>query len=354
MNTFGRNFRFTSFGESHGAVLGGIIDGCPAGLTVDFDFVQRELARRRPAQSAITTQRAEKDKVTFLSGIFEGKTTGAPIGFIIENNDAQSADYEEIKNIFRPSHADFTWYKKYGMRDFRGGGRSSARETAARVTAGALAKIILAEKGIAINAFTSQIGTYKISIPIETIDFAETETNDVRCPQPDVAAKMIDYIKQLKEEGDSIGGVVTCAVSGLCAGTGEPVFGKLQARLAAAMMSIPAAHGFDYGIGFEGVTLKGSQQNDEFVLKNGKTVTATNNSGGIQGGISNGMSVYFRVLFKPASSIACPQQTVDIHGQAQTINIAGRHDPCVVPRAVPVVEAMAAMTLADMILGGRK
>jgi len=350
MNTFGTNFRFTSFGESHGAAIGGVIDGCPAGLVVDFDFIENEIARRRTAQSEIFSQRIENDEVIFISGIFDGKTTGAPIAFIIKNENAQSTDYKNIKNIFRPSHADFTYFKKYGICDFNGGGRSSARETATRIVAGAFAKMILQEKGISINAFTSQIGSYKISIPIEKIDFSLIEKNPVRCPQAEIAAQMFDFIKKIKEEGDSIGGTVTCVVSGLYAGIGEPIFDKLHARLAAAMLSIPAAHGFDYGAGFEGVTQKGSQQNDVFISKNGKITTSTNYSGGIQGGISNGMPVYFRVLFKPTSSIAQTQQTVDIQGNATEIRISGRHDACVVPRAVPVVEAMAAMTLVDLII----
>jgi len=350
MNAFGTNFRFTSFGESHGAVIGGVIDGCLSAVVVDFDFLQNEMKRRRTAQSEFASQRTESDEVIFLSGIFEGKTTGAPIAFIIENENARSVDYENFKNIFRPSHADFTYFKKYGIRDFRGGGRSSARETAARVVAGAFAKMILREKGIYINAFTSQIGSYKISVPIEEIDFSTIEKSPVRCPQADLADEMLDFLKKIKEQGDSIGGTVTCVVSGLCAGIGEPIFDKLQARLAAAMLSIPAVHGFDYGIGFEGVTQTGSEQNDIFISKNGKILTATNNSGGIQGGISNGMPVYFRVLFKPASSIGQRQQTVDIQGNATEIKIDGRHDVCLVPRAVPVVEAMTAITLADFIL----
>jgi chorismate synthase len=350
MNTFGTKFRFTSFGESHGAAVGGVIDGCPAGLAVDFDLVKNELARRRTGQSVFASQRTEGDEVTFLSGIFEGTTTGAPIAFFIKNENAQSSDYEPLKNIFRPSHADFTCYKKYGIRDFRGGGRSSARETVVRVVAGAFAKMLLAEKGISINAFTSQIGNCKISVTIENVDFSQIEKNPVRCPQPDIAEKMLDYLTQIKAEGDSIGGTATCIVSGLYVGVGEPIFGKLQARLAAAMLSIPAAHGFDYGVGFDGITLKGSEQNDEFITKNGNIITATNNSGGVQGGISNGMPVYFRVLFKPTSSIARPQQTVDIQGNTTEIKIGGRHDVCIVPRAVPVVEEMAAMTLVDLIL----
>lgn len=350
MNTFGTHFRFTSFGESHGVAVGGVIDGCPSSLAVDFDFLKSEMKRRCPAQSQITSQRTESDEITFLSGIFDEKTTGAPIAFIIKNENAQSADYENIKNTFRPSHADFTYSKKYGIVDFHGGGRSSARETAGRVVAGAFAKMILRQKGISINAFTSQIGSYKISVPIEEIDFTQTEKNPVRCPQADVADKMFDFLKKLKEDGDSIGGTVTCVVSGLCAGIGEPIFEKLQAQLAFAMLSIPAAHGFDYGAGFEGITQSGSQQNDIFISKNGKIITATNNSGGIQGGISNSMPIYFRVLFKPTSSISQTQQTVDVDGNATEIKINGRHDVCVVPRAVAVVEAMTAITLVDFIL----
>lgn len=350
MNTFGTHFRFTSFGESHGAIVGGVIDGCPSGLVVDFDFLKKEMARRQPAQSQIVSQRAENDEVTFLSGIFENKTTGAPIAFSIKNEDVQSADYENIKNVFRPSHADFTYYQKYGNVDFRGGGRSSARETASRMVAGAFAKMILQEKGIVINAFASQIGNIKISVPIEKINFSQIEKNPVRCPQSDVAEEMVSFLENIKEAGDSIGGIVTCIITGLCTGIGEPIFDKLQARLAFAMLSIPAAHGFDYGAGFEGVEQKGSLQNDIFISKKGKIITATNNSGGIQGGISNSMPVYFRVLFKPTSSISIVQQTVDIQGNTTEIKIGGRHDVCVVPRAVPVVEAMAALTLADYLL----
>ncbi|MCL2598105.1 MAG: chorismate synthase [Paludibacter sp.] len=350
MNTFGRNFRLTSFGESHGVGIGGVIDGCPSGLDVNFDFLKNEMQRRRPAQSLFTSERTESDEVMFLSGIFEGKTTGNPIAFIIKNENAQSADYENIKTVFRPSHADFTYYKKFGNVDFNGGGRSSARETAVRVVAGTFAKMILRNKGISINAFTSQIGDFKISVSIEEIDFSQIEKSPVRCPQEDVAEKMFVFLQEIKENGDSIGGTVTCIVSGLSAGIGEPIFDKLQARLAYAMMSIPAAHGFDYGAGFEGISQKGSQQNDIFISKNNKIITATNNSGGIQGGISNSMPIYFRVLFKPTSSISIAQQTVDIEGNTTEIKINGRHDICVVPRAVPIVEAMTAISLVDFLL----
>ncbi|MDR2839686.1 MAG: chorismate synthase [Paludibacter sp.] len=350
-NTIGKLFTFTSFGESHGVAIGGVIDGCPAGLLLDMDFVQSELDRRRPGQSEITTERAESDKVEFLSGIFEGKTTGAPIAFIIHNTNSQSKDYEHLRNVYRPSHADFTYSQKYGIRDYRGGGRSSARETATRVVAGAVAKLVLRQKGISINAFTSQVGHIAISNDINNLDLSLTESNTVRCPEPDTAQKMFDYISAIKREGDSIGGIVTCVINNMPTGIGEPIFDKLNARLAAAMLSINAAHGFDYGSGFEGVALRGSETNDNFFIDNNNNIsTKTNNSGGIQGGISNGQQIYFRVLFKPTATIFKTQQTVNTAGENVELAAHGRHDPCVVPRAVPIVEAMAAMTILDLMM----
>lgn len=303
-NTIGKLFTFTSFGESHGKGIGGIIDGCPAGIELDEAFVQKELDRRKPGQSSIATPRKEDDKVEFLSGIFEGKTTGTPIAFVIWNQNQHSADYDHLKEIYRPSHADYTYQQKYGIRDHRGGGRSSARETAARVVAGAVAKLALKQQGIEIKAFTSQVGHIAMTQTIETADLSLIENNIVRCPQPEVAGKMIEYINELKKEGDSIGGVISCVIKGVPLGLGEPVFDKLQARLAFSMLSINASHGFDYGRGFEGVSLKGSEMNDSFVKDGDKVSTKTNNSGGIQGGISNGQDIYFRVLFKPVATIS--------------------------------------------------
>jgi chorismate synthase len=349
-NTIGKNFAFTSFGESHGKAIGGVIDGCPAGIVLDFEFIQNELDRRKPGQSDITTSRKEDDKVEFLSGIFEGKTTGTPIGFVIWNTNQHSNDYEHLKDIYRPSHADFTYSEKYGIRDYRGGGRSSARETASRVVAGAIAKLILKERGITIAAFTSQVGHISIDKPLENIDLSLTETNPVRCPDAVAAEKMLEYIKQIKQDGDSIGGIITCVVNGLPVGVGEPIFNKLSTRLAEAMLSINAAHGFDYGKGFEGVSLRGSEMNDVFINSQGQISVATNNSGGIQGGISNGQQVYFRVLFKPVATILKEQQTVDNQGNEIKFTAHGRHDPCVLPRAVPVVEAMTAITVLDLLL----
>ncbi|MDD3078474.1 MAG: chorismate synthase [Paludibacter sp.] len=349
-NTIGKLFTFTSFGESHGKGIGGIIDGCPAGIELDEAFIQSELDRRKPGQSSIATPRKEDDKVEFLSGIFEGKTTGTPIAFIIWNQNQHSKDYDHLKDVYRPSHADYTYQQKYGVRDHRGGGRSSARETAARVVAGAVAKLVLRKKGIEITAFTSQVGHIAMTQTIESADLSLIESNIVRCPQQDIAEKMIKYIQQLKKDGDSIGGTVSCIIKGLPIGLGEPIFDKLQARLAAAMLSINASHGFDYGRGFEGVGLKGSEMNDPFVKEGDKISTKTNNSGGIQGGISNGQDVYFRVLFKPVATISKKQNTVDIHTNEIELAARGRHDPCVLPRAVPIVEAMAAITLLDLYL----
>ena len=349
-NTIGKLFTFTSFGESHGKGIGGIIDGCPAGIDMDETFIQNELNRRKPGQSSIATPRKEDDKVEFLSGVFEGKTTGTPIAFVIWNQNQHSTDYDHLKEVYRPSHADFTYQQKYGIRDHRGGGRSSARETAARVVAGAVAKLVLKTKGVEITAYTSQVGHIAMTQTVDTVDLTLTESNIVRCPQQEVAEQMIEYIKELKKSGDSIGGIISCIIKGLPVGLGEPIFDKLQARLAAAMLSINASHGFDYGRGFEGVSLRGSQMNDSFIKTGDKISTKTNNSGGIQGGISNGEEVYFRVLFKPVATISKKQETLDIHTNEVELEAKGRHDPCVLPRAVPIVEAMAAITLLDLYL----
>ena len=349
-NTIGKLFTFTSFGESHGKGIGGIIDGCPAGIDMDESFIQNELDRRKPGQSSIATPRKEDDKVEFLSGVFEGKTTGTPIAFVIWNQNQHSTDYDHLKEVYRPSHADFTYQQKYGIRDHRGGGRSSARETAARVVAGAVAKLVLKTKGVEITAYTSQVGHIAMTQTVDTVDLTLTESNIVRCPQQEVAEQMIEYIKELKKSGDSIGGIISCVIKGLPVGLGEPIFDKLQARLAAAMFSINASHGFDYGRGFEGVSLRGSQMNDSFIKNGDKISTKTNNSGGIQGGISNGEEVYFRVLFKPVATISKKQETLDIHTNEVELEAKGRHDPCVLPRAVPIVEAMAAITLLDLYL----
>lgn len=354
-NTIGKLFTFTSFGESHGKGIGGIVDGCPAGITLDEEYIQSELDRRKPGQSSIATPRKEDDKVEFLSGIFDGKTTGTPIAFVIWNQNQHSSDYDHLKQVYRPSHADFTYQQKYGIRDHRGGGRSSARETAARVVAGAIAKLALQEMGIDIKAYTSQVGPFAMTQKSDEVDLSAIENNIVRCPQQDVAEQMIEYIQQLKKEGDSTGGIISCVVKGVPAGWGEPVFDKLQARLAFAMLSINASHGFDYGKGFDGVTYKGSQMNDPFYVENDQVKTKTNNSGGIQGGISNGQDIFFRVLFKPVATISRKQETVDKELNEVDLKAHGRHDPCVLPRAVPIVEAMAAMTLLDMYLvSGRK
>jgi len=349
-NITGKLFTFTSFGESHGKGIGGIVDGCPSGVELDEVFIQNELNRRRPGQSDISTPRKEGDVVEFLSGIFEGKTTGTPIAFVIWNENQHSTDYDHLKEVYRPSHADYTYQQKYGIRDHRGGGRSSARETASRVVAGAIAKLVLKNMGIEITAYTSQVGHIAMIKSFESVDLSLIESNIVRCPEKETAEKMIAYIKQLKEEGDSIGGIISCVIKGVPVGLGEPVFDKLQARLAQAMLSINATHGFDYGRGFEGVSLKGSEMNDAFVKVDDKVTTRTNNSGGVQGGISNGQDIYFRVLFKPVATIAKKQDTLDIHTNEVELEARGRHDPCVLPRAVPIVEAMAAMTLLDLYL----
>lgn len=349
-NSIGKIFTFTSFGESHGKAIGGIVDGCPAGIYLDLDFIQNELDRRKPGQSSITTPRKEDDKVEFLSGIFEGKTTGTPIAFVIYNQNQHSSDYNHLKDVYRPSHADYVYHQKYGIRDYRGGGRSSARETASRVVAGAIAKLVLKESEITISAFTSQVGPIAMSGSINEVDFTKIEKNIVRCPEQKAAEQMISYIEELKKTGDSTGGIISCTIKGVKTGIGEPIFDKLQARLAESMLSINATHGFDYGTGFQGVTLKGSEMNDPFTAIDGKVKTRTNNSGGIQGGISNGEDIYFRVLFKPVATISKLQNTVDTNANEITLQARGRHDPCVLPRAVPVVEAMAAITLLDLYL----
>lgn len=349
-NTFGKIFTLTSFGESHGEAVGGVIDGMPAGIDVDMTFIQQELDRRKPGQSALTTSRKEKDKVELLSGVFEGKTTGAPIGFIVRNTNQHSHDYDNMRDLFRPSHADYTYYEKYGIRDHRGGGRSSARITIARVVGGALAKLVLRQIGIDIKAYTSQVGDIKLENDYLHYNLDTIEQNDVRCPDKEKAAEMEQLIKEVKSEGDTIGGVITGVIKGCPVGLGEPEFGKLHAQLGAAMLSINAAKGFEYGDGFAGVTMRGSEQNDAFTIENGKITTKTNHSGGIQGGISNGQDIVFRVAFKPVATLLKDQQTVDREGNMTTFKAQGRHDPCVLPRAVPIVEAMAAMTILDMYL----
>jgi len=376
MNTFGTLFRLTTFGESHGAAIGGVIDGCPAGLVLDLDFIQAELDRRRPGQSRLTTARKEGDRVEFLSGVLdidESKmmntnhqssiinrqssikvSTGTPIGFIVRNENQHSSDYEDLRDVFRPSHADYTYYIKYGLRDYRGGGRSSARETISRVVGGAIAKLALRQLGIDVKAWTQQVGTIACDRDYTKLDLSLIESNAVRCPDPEAAQRMEDLILQVKGDGDTIGGIIAGVITGCPVGLGEPVFGKLHAQLGAAMLSINAVKGFEYGEGFAGVTQRGSEQNDLFKAEdkphstsNFKLSTVSNHSGGIQGGISNGQPIPFRVAFKPVATLLQPQDTVDIYGNPVTINPRGRHDPCVLPRAVPIVEAMAAMTILD-------
>lgn len=344
-NSFGKIFKLTTFGESHGPAIGGIIEGCPAGLSLDFEAINAEMQRRKPGQSAIVTQRKEEDEVKFLSGIFEGKTTGTPIGFTIENTDQKSKDYSHIKDIYRPSHADYTYDKKYGIRDYRGGGRSSARETACRVVAGAIAKQML--QHIKITAFVSSVGEIELKKNYSEVDFSEIEKNPVRCPDAEMASKMESYIKSIRKEGDTVGGTVTCVIQNVPIGLGEPVFDKLHAELGKAMLSINAVKGFEYGSGFSGTKMKGSQHNDQF-KKDGST--KTNHSGGIQGGISNSEDIYFKVAFKPVATIMQKQETIDSKGDKAVAEGKGRHDPCVVPRAVPIVEAMGALVLADFYL----
>lgn len=349
-NTFGKIFTLTSFGESHGVGIGGVIDGFPAGIPVELDFIQQELNRRKPGQSKITTDRKEADQVEFLSGIFEGKSTGCPIAFLVRNTNQHSSDYDNLREVFRPSHADFTYTQKYGIRDHRGGGRSSARETIARCVGGALAKLALKELGISIQAYTSQVGTIALENDYKKYDLNLIETNAVRCPDPQKAQVMEEYIAGVKAEGDTIGGIITCVVKGCPIGLGEPVFGKLQAALGHAMLTINAVKGFEYGEGFAGVTLRGSEQNDLFFNDKGQINTRTNHSGGIQGGISNGQDIYFRVAFKPVATLLQEQCTVNVNGEDAKVKARGRHDPCVLPRAVPIVEAMTAMTLLDYYL----
>ena len=344
-NTFGNIFKLTTFGESHGPALGGIIDGCPPGIELDLDFIESEMQRRKPGQSSIVTQRKEEDSVQFYSGIFEGKTTGTPIGFLIHNKDQKSKDYSHIKDTYRPSHADFVYDKKYGHRDYRGGGRSSARETASRVVAGAIAKQIL--KGIKITAHVSSVGDIKVGTHYSKLDFSTIENNPVRCADPKTAVEMENFIRQIRKEGDTVGGEVSCVIENCPIGLGEPVFDKLHAELGKAMLSINAVKGFEYGSGFSGSKLKGSQHNDSF---NSDGKTETNNSGGIQGGISNGMDIYFNVAFKPVATIMKSQKTIDSNNNEVEMKGKGRHDPCVVPRAVPIVEAMAALVLVDYLL----
>ncbi len=347
-NSFGTVLKLTTFGESHGKALGGVLDGFPAGLEVDLEAVQRDLDRRKPGQSSIVTQRKEADQVTFYSGIFEGKTTGTPIGFLIGNTNQKSRDYTHIRETYRPSHADYVYDQKYGFRDYRGGGRSSARETVCRVVAGALAKQLLGK--VAIHAFVSQVGSLKLEKNYQELDLSQAETNAVRCPDPKMAAEMEAYIKKIRKEGDTVGGVVTCVIRNTPIGLGEPVFDKLHARLGQAMLSINAVKGFEYGSGFDGVRMRGSAHNDAF---NPDGSTRTNFSGGIQGGISNGMDIYFRVAFKPVATLLQEYETIDSAGKQVRLQGKGRHDPCVVPRAVPIVEAMAALVLADFYLLAR-
>jgi chorismate synthase len=350
VNTFGNIFRLTTFGESHGDAIGGVVDGMPAGIDIDLEFIQQELNRRRPGQSKITTSRQEADQVEILSGVFEGKSTGCPIGFIVRNTNQHSQDYENMRCLFRPSHADYTYHNKYGVRDHRGGGRSSARITISRCVGGALAKLVLRQLGVSVQAYTSQVGPIALERDYRQYDLSLTETNAVRCPDLEKAREMEALITQMKAEGDTIGGIITCVIKGCPTGVGEPEFDKLHAALGAAMLSINAVKGFEYGEGFDGVTARGSEQNDVFYSERGHITTKTNHSGGIQGGISNGQDIYCRIAFKPVATILTEQETVDLEGNATTFKAHGRHDPCVLPRAVPIVESMAAMTILDHIL----
>lgn len=349
-NTFGKLFTLTTFGESHGEAIGGVIDGMPAGIVVDMEFIQNELDRRRPGQSRITTDRKEADKVEILSGVFEGKTTGSPVGFIVRNTNQHPADYDNMRHLYRPSHADFTFTEKYGVRDYRGGGRSSARITISRCVAGAFAKLVLKSHNITIQAYTSQVGNIALDRNYSKYDLSLTETNAIRCPDSDKAREMEELITQVKHEGDTIGGVITCVIKGCPVGLGEPEFSKLHAQLGSAMLSINAVKGFEYGEGFNCVATRGSEQNDVFVAENGNITTTTNNSGGIQGGISNGQDIYFRVAFKPVATVLIKQKTVDEYGNSTFFEARGRHDPCVLPRAVPIVEAMSALVILDNLL----
>ena len=348
-NSFGKNFKITTFGESHGAAIGVVIDGCPAGIEIDLSKIQLELDRRKPGQSTITSARKEADEFEILSGIFDGKTLGTPIAIIVRNTDAKSKDYEYLKENYRPSHADYTYEQKYGIRDYRGGGRSSARETVARVAAGAIAKQLLEKRGIKINAFVNQVGKIKLAAHYSTLDFSTIENNIVRCPDENIAKQMIAEIEAVKKEGDTLGGTIQCVIQNVPAGIGEPVFDKLHAVLAHAMLSINAAHGFEYGSGFEGASKKGSENNDEWENVDGKIRTKTNHAGGILGGISTAEDIYFNVAFKPIATILKKQQSVNNKGEEITLQNEGRHDPCVLPRAVPIVEAMAALVVIDYL-----
>ena len=354
-SSIGELFKLTTFGESHGEMIGGVIDGCPSGLILDLKAIQNDLDRRKPGQSKITTSRNEADEVKFLSGIFEGQTTGAPIGFVIANKNARSNDYSDIKDVYRPSHADYTFDQKYGIRDYRGGGRSSARETACRVVAGGVAKQLLKHYQIDILAYVSSVGNFQISDPSTDIDQLRniSSSNIVRCPEKDMAEEMINFIADLKSKGDSVGGQISCLIKGAPSGLGDPVFDKLHADLAKAMLSINAVKGFDYGSGFEGSKMLGSEHNDVFESKDGTVTTLTNYSGGIQGGISNGQPIYFKVAFKPVATILTKQKSINKNSENIELKAKGRHDPCVVPRAVPIVEAMAALVLMDHLLRNR-
>ena len=354
-NSFGKIFKLTTFGESHGSMIGGVIEGCPAGVDIDETFIQKELNRRRPGQSHVTTSRKEDDKVSLLSGVFNGKSTGTPIGFFIPNNNKKSADYDNIKNVFRPSHADYTYQEKFGIRDFRGGGRSSARETACRVVAGAVAKLILLKYDIDILAYVKSIGHLEMESDMNDLDSLRelSESNVVRCPEPSVAKKMISLIEEVKLKGDTVGGQIFCFVKGVPAGLGEPVFDKLHADLGKAMLSINAVKGFEYGSGFQGTKMRGSEHNDVFENLDGKIITRTNHSGGVQGGISNGETIYFKIAFKPVATILSDQSTINESKENIKIKVQGRHDSCVLPRAVPIVESMTAIVLVDHILRNR-
>lgn len=352
-NSFGRIFRISTFGESHGLGLGVVIEGCPAGLLIDEEFIRNEMQRRKPGQSKITTQRKEEDEFQILSGVFEGKSTGTPIGLVIMNTDQKSKDYSHIADKFRPSHADYTYFEKYGIRDYRGGGRSSARETAARVAGGAIAKMLLKHYGISVQAYVSQVGDMNVGKTYQELDLSQTEENIVRCPDPVMAEKMIEYIDEVRKSRDTVGGIVSCVAQGVPPGLGEPVFDRLHAELGKAMLSINAVKGFEYGSGFEGVKMRGSDHNDAYYQDGDRVRTRTNNSGGIQGGISNGEDIYFNVAFKPVATIMQDQESVNESGDSVTVSGKGRHDPCVVPRAVPIVEAMAALVLADYLLISR-
>ena len=352
-NTFGKLFKIATFGESHGLGLGVVIDGCPAGLTIDEDFIRAEMQRRKPGQSKITTQRKEEDEFQILSGVFEGKSTGTPIGLVIMNTDQKSKDYSHISDKFRPSHADYTYFEKFGTRDYRGGGRSSARETASRVAAGSIAKMLLKHYDISVQAYVSQVGDLKLEKTYQELDLNKTEENIIRCPDQKTADLMIDYIDEVRKSRDTVGGIVSCVAKGVPPGIGEPVFDRLHAELGKAMLSINVVKGFEYGSGFEGVKMRGSEHNDAFYQDGDRVRTRTNHSGGIQGGISNGEDIYFNVAFKPVATIMQDQESVNESGETVTVSGKGRHDPCVVPRAVPIVEAMCALVLADYILISR-